>query len=75
MKLHRSLAICATLAVAAIATPAAADYWIVRDGPGEQCVIVSQKPTNESTIVGRQGSLYSTREEAEDALSALCDED
>jgi hypothetical protein len=76
MKLHQSLVICASLAIAALATPAAAELWIVRDHPGGECTIVNEKPANDQAIiVGGAHSVFQTREEAENVLSILCDED
>ena len=37
------------LGIAAIATPALADFWIVREGATGKCMVVDRKPT-----VGRE---------------------
>jgi hypothetical protein len=59
----------ATVAVAALATPALADFWIVQDTSTKRCPIVEQKPTATTmTVVGGDGKVYKTRVEADSAL-------
>ena len=36
----------AAFGIAAIATPALADFWIVREGPTGKCMVVDRKPTD-----------------------------
>jgi hypothetical protein len=59
----------AGVAIAAIATPALADFWIVQDTATKRCTIVEQKPTvTTTTVVGGDGKVYKTRVEADNAL-------
>jgi hypothetical protein len=59
----------ATVAIAAFATPALADFWIVQDTTTKRCTIVEQKPTVATmTVVGGDGKVYKTRAEADNAL-------
>ena len=63
----------AAIAFAAIATPAFAQFWIVRDGPIGRCVIVDREPTvGMIVIAGGQARFYSTRAEAETDAQAMC---
>ena len=56
----------AALGIAAIATPALADFWIVREGATGKCMVVDRKPTDsKKIIVGGNGKVYTTRAEAE----------
>ena len=61
----------ATVAVAAFATPALADFWIVREGPTGPCRIVDVRPTDTKiVIVGNKA--YKVRDEAEKELAVVC---
>jgi hypothetical protein len=61
----------ATVAIAAFATPALADFWIVREGPRGQCTIVETRPTDKKfVIVGNKA--YKVRTEAEKQLAVVC---
>jgi hypothetical protein len=63
----------AALGVAAIATPALADFWIVREGPTGKCMVVDRKPTDSKIIiVGGNGKVYTTRADAEKELTVVC---
>jgi hypothetical protein len=63
----------AALGIAAIATPALADFWIVREGPTGKCMVVDRKPTDSKiVIVGGDGKIYTTRAEAEKQLTVVC---
>ena len=56
---------------AAFATPAAADFWIVREGPTGPCRIVGVRPTGTKiVIVGNKA--YKVRDEAEKELAVVC---
>jgi hypothetical protein len=60
-------------AVAMCATPALADFWIVRDGSTNKCVVVDKKPTDQKVvIVGGDGKVYKTRAEAEKEVTVVC---
>ncbi len=63
--------IAATVAVAALATPALADFWIVRDSPTAQCRIVEARPTD-TKIVVIGDKAYKTRADAEKEVALVC---
>jgi len=52
------------------ATPAFADYYIVKDGPS--CKVVSQKPTDTKIVVMGNGKVYKTEKEAEEQVKVVC---
>jgi hypothetical protein len=59
----------ATVAVAALATPALADFYIVQDSATKRCTITESKPTTTTTtVVGGDGKVYKTRVEADNAM-------
>jgi sporulation protein YlmC with PRC-barrel domain len=61
----------AVFVVAATATPALADYWVVQDTASKRCQIVEQKPTGPTRIiVGGENQVYRSRTEAEAALKS-----
>jgi hypothetical protein len=61
----------ATVALAAFATPALADFWIVREGPTGQCRIVDVRPTDKKiVIVGNKA--YKVRDEAQKEMAVVC---
>jgi hypothetical protein len=63
----------AAIAFAGIATPAFAQFWIVRDGPIGRCVIVDKEPAVGTIVIaGGQARFYSTRAEAETDAQAMC---
>jgi len=41
----------AAFGIAAIATPALADFWIVREGATGKCMVVDRKPTDSKMII------------------------
>ena len=54
-----------------VATPALADFWIVRDGPAGQCRIVDVRPTDSKiVIVGNKA--YKVHDEAQKELAVVC---
>ena len=57
--------------LAAFATQAAAaEFYIVQDSSTKHCTIVDKKPTVKTeTVVGDNGKVYSTREEASTAMT------
>lgn len=57
--------------LAAFATQAtAAEFYIVQDSATKHCTIVDKKPTVKTeTVVGEDGRVYSTREEADTAMT------
>jgi hypothetical protein len=62
----------AGVAVAAFATPALADFWIVRDTPTAQCRIVETRPTDTKIIIVGGNKVYKTRADAEKELAVVC---
>jgi hypothetical protein len=61
----------AVVLVAAFATPACADLWIVRDGPTGPCRIVETKPADTKiVVVGNKA--YKVRDEAQKELAVVC---
>jgi exosome complex RNA-binding protein Rrp4 len=61
----------ATLVAATFSTQAAAaEFYIVQDSSTKHCTIVDKKPTVKTeTIVGENGKVYTTREEANTAMT------
>jgi len=57
--------------LAAFATQAtAAEFYIVQDSSTKHCTIVDKKPIAKTeTVVGDNGKVYSTREEADTAMT------
>jgi hypothetical protein len=69
------------LLVAAVAlsfaTPAFADFFIVQDSTTKRCTITESRPTTTTTkVVGPDGTVYKTREEASTAMKTVkvCEE-
>jgi len=63
--------IAAAAVVATMATPALADFWIVREGPTGPCRVVDVKPTDTKiVIVG--GKVYKTQDEATKEIAVVC---
>jgi hypothetical protein len=61
----------AVIALAALSTPALADFWIVREGPTGACRIVETRPTDTKiVVVGNKA--YKVRDEAERELAVVC---
>jgi hypothetical protein len=63
--------IIATSLVGFIATPALADFYIVRESPTADCKIVETKPAD-SKIVVIGNKVYKTRDEATKELAVVC---
>jgi hypothetical protein len=60
-------------ALAVFATPALADFWIVRDSATNKCMVVDKKPTDTKVvIVGGDGKVYKTRAEADKEVTVVC---
>jgi hypothetical protein len=57
--------------VTAVATPALADFWIVREGPTGSCRIVETRPTDTKIIVVGNKA-YKVRAEAEREMKVVC---
>ena len=59
-------------ATLSIATPAFADFYIVQDTTTKRCTITESRPTVATTkIVGPDGTVYKTREEASTAMKTV----
>ena len=61
--------------LAALATPALADFYIVQDSGTKRCSIVEQRPTTQTSVIVGDGKVYTSRTEAEGALRTVkvCD--
>jgi hypothetical protein len=63
----------AAIVLAGIATPASAQFWIVRSGPIGSCAIVDKEPSDSRIIIaGGQFRFYATRVEAERDAQVVC---
>jgi hypothetical protein len=63
--------------VLSVATPAFADFYIVQDATTKRCTITESRPTTTRTkVVGPDGRVYKTREEASTAMKTVkvCEE-
>ncbi|MFL6798706.1 MAG: hypothetical protein ACJ8F3_14945 [Xanthobacteraceae bacterium] len=67
----KKAAFAAALALSAVATPALADYFIVREGPKGPCRVVETRPT-QTTIVVVGDKAYKTQDEAQKQVSVVC---
>jgi hypothetical protein len=68
--LMNKLMIAGALAGATLATPALADFFIVREGTAP-CRVVETRPTDTKiTVVGNK--VYKTRVEAEKEVTTIC---
>jgi len=59
------------------ATPAFADFYIVQDQSTKRCTITESRPTTTTTkVVGPDGTVYKSREEASTAMKTVkvCEE-
>jgi hypothetical protein len=54
-----------------VATPALADFYIVRDNPTAECKIVETKPADTKIIVVGN-KVYKSRDEATKELAVVC---
>ena len=61
----------AVVATAALASPALADFFIVREGNAGQCRIVETRPAD-SKIIVVGNKIYKTRADAEKQLTVVC---
>ena len=58
-------------AVTVVATPALADFFIVREGPTGPCRVVESRPTD-TKIVVVGNKVYKERSEAEKEVTVVC---
>ena len=68
----RQKLVLAAIAVTVFATPALADFWIVRDSPTANCRVVEQKPTDTKITIVGGNKVYTTRSEAEREIAVVC---
>ena len=59
-------------ALSAFATPALADFWIVREGNTGPCRIVETRPTDTKIVIVGGNKVYTTRSDAERELAVVC---
>ena len=56
----------------AFITPAHADFYVVQDAKTKKCTVVDKRPaTTETTIVGGDGTVYKTRDEAMTGMKSV----
>lgn len=55
----------------AVASPAFADFYVVRDATTKKCTVVDKKPTVSTTTVVGDGTVYKTREEAMSGMKTV----
>jgi hypothetical protein len=67
----RTKLLAATMVIAAFATPALADFFIVREGPTGPCRVVETWPTDTKIVVVGDKA-YKVRAEAEKELAVVC---
>ena len=60
------------VAVTAFATPALADFWIVREGQTGPCRIVETRPTDTKIVIVGGNKVYVSRAEAEKEMAVVC---
>jgi hypothetical protein len=61
----------AATAIAAFATPALADFYVVQDTGTKRCTIVEQRPTTQTSVIVGDGKVYTSRVEAESAMKTV----
>lgn len=54
--------------MAALVSPASADYWIVQDQKSMKCSVVSKKPTSATKMVLAGDKVFKKRNEAREAM-------
>jgi hypothetical protein len=59
------------IAATAFATPALADFFIVREGPSGPCRVVETRPKQPNLVVA-SNKAYKMRDEAEKELAVVC---
>ena len=67
----RSRMLVVAAGLAAFATPALADFYIVQDSGTKRCSIVEQRPTTQTSVIVGDGKVYTSRTEAEGALRTV----
>ena len=54
--------------IAAFATPALADFYIVQDTGTKRCTIVEQRPTTQTSVIVGGDRAFTSRTEAENTM-------
>jgi vancomycin permeability regulator SanA len=67
----RTRLLAAAAVIAAFATPALADFYVVQDSGTKRCSIVEQRPTTQTSVIVGDGKVYTTRVEAENAMKTV----
>jgi hypothetical protein len=68
----RTKSIIAAAGIAALASPAlAAEFYIVQDSGTKRCTIVEQRPTTQTSVIVGDGTVYTSRVEAETAMKTV----
>ena len=67
----RTKLLVAATAIAAFATPALADFYIVQDTGTKRCTIVEQRPTTQTSVIVGDCKVYTSRVEAESAMKTV----
>jgi len=62
----------AAAAVTIFATPALADFWIVRDSPTANCRVVETKPADTKVTIVGGNKVYTTRADDEKQMAVAC---
>jgi hypothetical protein len=58
--------------IVAVATPTFADFYVVQNVKTKKCTVVDKRPTTkETTVVGGDGTVYKTREEAMTGMKSV----
>ena len=66
----KTLILAAAAAAMFAATPALADYYVVKEGTS--CKVVSKKPTDTKIVVMGNGKVYKTESEAQAEVKTVC---
>jgi hypothetical protein len=67
-----SLIVSAALLAGFVTQATAAEFYIVQDSATKHCTVVDKKPTTKTeTVVGDNGKVYTTREEADTAMKTV----
>jgi hypothetical protein len=61
----------AVLLAAFVAPAAAAEFYVVQDTGTKRCTITEQRPTVSTSVVVGDGKVFTTRNEAENAMKTV----
>jgi hypothetical protein len=68
----RTRILAAVIAATVFATPALADFFIVREGASGPCRVVDTRPTDTTRMVVVGNKAYAVRAEAEREIATVC---